>query len=262
MAAKRWYGNSQHTTCMFDERLIDNLTEGGVPPFDVCLHGPVALFATDTDRLVRRGVSVGGRVVVLLEPRVVAAGAHRVPVHAAIGPVAPFVCLAVLVAVDVEPLGGLRVPGQFGGLPSAVVERDEVLPEGVASEDGDRLEVVRLAVRAHRGDDVLAAPDADAGGLRAELKTEDGHPALYMYDADAKQRLALWTDDRATGLYLKDAEETTRVGAALFAQGGGFALHGPESRGAAVMTFMDGKREIRFYNDDGEVSERFPEAGE
>ncbi len=102
----------------------------------------------------------------------------------------------------------------------------------------------------------------DAGGLRAELKTEDGHPALYMFDADAKQRIALWTDDNATGLYLKDASETTRVGAALFAQGGGFALHGPESRGAAVMTFMDGKREIRFYNDEGEVSERFPETGE
>ncbi|MGI9517808.1 MAG: hypothetical protein ACR2NP_12225 [Pirellulaceae bacterium] len=102
----------------------------------------------------------------------------------------------------------------------------------------------------------------DAGGLRAELKTQDGHPALYMYDANSKQRVALWTDDNATALHLKDGDETTRVGAALFAQGGGFALHGPESRGAAVMTFMDGQREIRFYDDEGDVTERFPEADE
>lgn len=80
-----------------------------------------------------------------------------------------------------------------------------------------------------------------------------------MLDEKSKERVALWHDAKTTGLYLKDDRGHTRVETALFPHGGGFALHGPGSRGAAVMTFMKGRREIRFYNDSGKVTDRFPE---
>ena len=51
---------------------------------------------------------------------------------------------------------------------------------------------------------------------------------------------------------------TTRVGVAQFAHGGGgFALHGPEAKGAAVL-YLQGDGSLTFYGPDGDVQARYP----
>ncbi len=62
-----------------------------------------------------------------------------------------------------------------------------------------------------------------------------------------------------TGLFLRDAEGTVRLGAAQFAHGGGgCALHGEESKGAAVLYQKGGKGSLSFYDEAGGVTHRVP----
>lgn len=51
----------------------------------------------------------------------------------------------------------------------------------------------------------------------------------------------------------------TRLGAAQFAHGGGgYALHGPGGRGAAVL-YLSGDGSLTIYDAEGGVTARFPE---
>ncbi len=99
----------------------------------------------------------------------------------------------------------------------------------------------------------------DGGGsVRARLGFEDGDPVLRLLDDQQRGRVRLfWTDDGG-GLYLEDPEGVTRLGAALFEHGGaGFALHGRESKGAAVLYWKDEGR-LTFYDTEGRITGRFP----
>ena len=95
------------------------------------------------------------------------------------------------------------------------------------------------------------------GTVRARLSTQgDGGSALYLYDTSARRRVGLLHDDDQTALYLYDGSGDTRVGAAQFAHGGGgFALHGPDARGSAVLYYKeDGS--LTFFDADGKVQRR------
>ena len=92
------------------------------------------------------------------------------------------------------------------------------------------------------------------GKVLAELSAEDGDPGLFLKDDDGVNRAALFHTDDGTGLYINDADSLTRIGIAQFAHGGGgVALHGPESKGAAVLYFKD-EGSLRFFDAEGEVT--------
>lgn len=82
--------------------------------------------------------------------------------------------------------------------------------------------------------------------------------AFQLVDADDNVRAELTTDDEATGLFIHDETGTIRVGIAHFSHGGsGVALHGPESKGAAVL-YLKGDGSLRFFDIDGTVTDQFP----
>ena len=90
-----------------------------------------------------------------------------------------------------------------------------------------------------------------------EIRTE----RLQIVDADGRVRIDLRHDDSETGLFIVDDAGDTRLGAAQFAHGGGgYALHGPGGRGAAVL-YLKGDGSLTLYDADGSVTSRFPEAG-
>lgn len=94
----------------------------------------------------------------------------------------------------------------------------------------------------------------ESGRLRAELTLRDGNPGLYLRDAENVERIALFHAWDAAGLYVSDESGTTRIGIAQFAHGGGgVALHGPDSKGAAVLYFGD-SGSLRFFDADGQVT--------
>lgn len=95
---------------------------------------------------------------------------------------------------------------------------------------------------------------ADDGSVAAELVTRDGNPGLYLKDASGRDRVAVLNDPDAGGIYIKDEDGVTRIGLAQFSHGGGgLALHGPESKGAAVL-YLKGTGSLRFYDEAGVVS--------
>lgn len=110
-----------------------------------------------------------------------------------------------------------------------------------------------LAVRS------ITLVDGD-GGVRAELALRDGAPGLFIKDAHGVDRVALFHDDETSGLYISDEAGVTRIGVAQFAHGGGgVALHGPESKGAAVLYFKRAGS-LRFFDADGSVLSQVPPA--
>lgn len=91
------------------------------------------------------------------------------------------------------------------------------------------------------------------GVVRADLAMRDGAPGLHIRDTQGNDRLVASHGDAGTTLYLYDDTGTTRIGIAQFAHGGGgVALHGPHSKGAAVLYFKD-SGSLRFYDEDGKV---------
>ena len=92
------------------------------------------------------------------------------------------------------------------------------------------------------------------GNVLAELSTIDGNPGLYLKDRNGVNRASLFHADDGTGLYIMDEDGVTRIGIAQFAHGGGgVALHGPESKGAAVLYYKnDGS--LRFFDAQGAVT--------
>ena len=93
----------------------------------------------------------------------------------------------------------------------------------------------------------------DQGRVVAVLESDDGYPRLALRDGDGIERVQLFHDKEATGLYVADAAGTTRAGIAQFAHGGGgVALHGEDSRGALVMYYKD-SGSVRFFGQNGDV---------
>ncbi|MDH3440115.1 MAG: hypothetical protein OEM63_05150 [Gammaproteobacteria bacterium] len=86
--------------------------------------------------------------------------------------------------------------------------------------------------------------------------------AFQLVDENENLRAELTTDDEATGLYIHDETGTVRIGIAHFSHGGsGVALHGPESKGAAVLYLKD-KGSLRFFDADGDVTSQVPQSNE
>ena len=96
------------------------------------------------------------------------------------------------------------------------------------------------------------------GEVHAELALRDGSPGLFLKDKTGKDRVVLIHDSDQSALFIKDETETTRIGVAQFSHGGGgFALHGPESKGAAVLYFKE-KGSLRIFDRDGVVTDQVP----
>jgi len=82
---------------------------------------------------------------------------------------------------------------------------------------------------------------------------------LQVVDETGRVRIDLRHDSTETGLFVLDEAGNPRVGAAQFAHGGGgFALHGPGLKGAAVL-YLKGAGTLSFYDSSGAVTARFPE---
>lgn len=101
-----------------------------------------------------------------------------------------------------------------------------------------------------------------AGAERGELSMRDGVPGFYLKDDDGKDRVILIHNEELTALYLLDGMGDVRIGAAQFSHGGGgFALHGPEGKGGAVL-YLKKSGSLRMFDPDGNVSAQFPPAEE
>lgn len=109
-----------------------------------------------------------------------------------------------------------------------------------------------------------ARPDVEAarafrlidasGNVRAELAERDGAVGLFVFDTQGGERLRAIHDEDSTGLYIADDAGTTRLGAVQFAHGGGgFALHGADSKGAAVL-YLKERGSLRFLDEAGNVT--------
>lgn len=106
---------------------------------------------------------------------------------------------------------------------------------------GERLEIV----------------DAE-GRVRIALEAPATGPKLEVFDESDVVRALLTDDEVGTRLYVNDDAGDTRVGVAQFAHGGGgFALHGPAGKGAAIL-YLKGDGSLTMLDDDGEVTARFP----
>ena len=85
-----------------------------------------------------------------------------------------------------------------------------------------------------------------------------------LIDSSGRVRAELSADDGAVGLYIFDENGITRIGIAQFAHGGGgVALHGPDSKGAAVL-YLEGEGSLRFFDTQGNVTNQVtaaPQAG-
>lgn len=96
----------------------------------------------------------------------------------------------------------------------------------------------------------LLGAAAEPGPVRAQ--------AFQLVDADGNVRAELTTNNEATGLFVHDDSGTVRIGIAHFAHGGsGVALHGPDSRGAAVL-YLKGEGSLRFFDAEGNVTDQVP----
>lgn len=88
---------------------------------------------------------------------------------------------------------------------------------------------------------------------------DDGAAGLFINDPDGSMRVALAHDADGSALFLRDAQGVIRVGVAQFAHGGGgVALHGPGSQGAAVLYFKE-SGSLTFYDPEGNPTLRVPE---
>jgi len=100
------------------------------------------------------------------------------------------------------------------------------------------------------------------GRVRGELCFREGAPVFSLLDETGQERLSLNHDDGGTALFIRDSGGVIRLGAAHFAHGGGgFALHGPDSNGAAVLYF-DESGSLGFYDADGNITLRLPEGSD
>ncbi len=110
---------------------------------------------------------------------------------------------------------------------------------------------------------VLALPLLVGAFARRSPSTQDVPDVVRarrveIVDADGVVRLELVHNVDETGLFIRDSAGVVRLGAAQFAHGGGgFALHGPNARGAAVL-YLKGTGNLTFYDSTGAPVARFP----
>lgn len=118
----------------------------------------------------------------------------------------------------------------------------------------DKTPLSRPPIRTGR----LEVTDAD-GHVVAWLGVDEGGSAgLFLQDDDGATRASVTHDGEQSALYLYDDAGTVRVGVAQFAHGGGgVALHGPESKGGAVLYLKDAGS-LTFYDAEGKVLDRLP----
>lgn len=87
----------------------------------------------------------------------------------------------------------------------------------------------------------------------------EGSAGLFINDPGGSMRVALTHDSSGSAMFLRDAEGVIRVGVAQFAHGGGgVALHGPDSKGAAVLYFKE-SGSLTFYDVDGNATLSVPD---
>lgn len=87
----------------------------------------------------------------------------------------------------------------------------------------------------------------------------EGAAGLFINDPGGSMRVALAHDSSGSALFIRDAEGVIRVGVAQFAHGGGgVALHGPGSRGAAVL-YLKESGSLTFYDLEGNPTLSVPE---
>ena len=98
----------------------------------------------------------------------------------------------------------------------------------------------------------------DTGKVRMELRMDDNEPVAALKDEKGRDRVLIVHNPEATGLFIRDADETTRIGVAQFPHGGGIALHGPDSKGAAVFVLMNDRPRLTTYDSDGMVTNQWP----
>jgi hypothetical protein len=81
---------------------------------------------------------------------------------------------------------------------------------------------------------------------------------VQLVDDQGRVRIELRHNDEETGLFVMDEAGDTRLGAAQFAHGGGgYALHGPKMKGAAVL-YLAGEGSLSMYDPEGIRTARFP----
>lgn len=88
---------------------------------------------------------------------------------------------------------------------------------------------------------------------------DDGAAGLFINDPQGSMRVALAHDPDGSALFIRDAQGVIRVGVAQFAHGGGgVALHGPDSKGAAVLYFKEAGS-LTFFDTEGNKTLHMPE---
>jgi len=81
---------------------------------------------------------------------------------------------------------------------------------------------------------------------------------IQLVDEEGRVWIDLRHDSTETGIFVLDAAGDTRVGIAQFAHGGGgVALHGPATRGAAVL-YLKERGTLTMYDTTGAITARFP----
>ena len=108
---------------------------------------------------------------------------------------------------------------------------------------------------------LVAALPFLAGAYRAQSTELVRAERIQLVDSEGRVRIDLRHDAEETGMFVMDDRGDTRLGAAQFAHGGGgYALHGPGGRGAAVL-YLRGDGSLSIYDEEGVVTARFPETG-
>jgi len=91
---------------------------------------------------------------------------------------------------------------------------------------------------------------------------DQGSAGLFINDPGGSVRMALAHDPEGSALFIRDADGVIRIGVAQFAHGGGgVALHGPHSQGAAVLYFKE-SGSLTFYDGEGNPTTQLPEKTE
>ncbi len=98
----------------------------------------------------------------------------------------------------------------------------------------------------------------DASGIKyAEIRKDSNSAGIFIFDENGVERLQMFHSKDGTGFYISDSTENTRLGAAHFSHGGsGFALHGENGKGAAVL-YHKGNGALTFYDTLGSIQNQF-----
>ena len=100
-------------------------------------HRAVAGFTTDGHFRHGGVIGVGGRIVVLAKPGVVAGGAGGIPVHALAGPRPPVAGVADFLAIDIEQIVFVRIVADVHRLQAVAGRGNEELAQRIVADDAD-----------------------------------------------------------------------------------------------------------------------------